>query len=316
MGVDGLSVIPWRTGHYTTILVIILIACRAIYNTQRISCSILKLEEVSSIVTGVIGTSCNTTHSCEIEHETWWTGTHTSPHGSSNSSCALIEKQSEVVASCGAFHQVRNGIIPISTALDASTIIIDNIIVVSIEIRSWAIDDWRVHTGCCESITIVASTRIDRGVTIVASYLASCCTASYVIIIPANITDTWSIIDYLCSICTSRALGSTRTCTAPTITVAAENSEIGTLNTPIVVESWWVLNWIGIGVNVNSPGLICSSGNGIYLPCDCQQIVVDVGSTLHLSDGSIVIIVVDKRRIRIRSECEEYASSWIPVINK
>lgn len=236
MVVDGLSVVPRRTCHHTSVLVIIFIACCAVYDTHRVGCSTFQLEEVPCIVTRVIRARCDTTHCCEVEHETRWACTHTSPHGSSNSSCALIEEQSEVVACCGAFHEIWNGIIPTSAALDASTIIVDDIIVVSIEIRSRAVDGRWVHTCRCEGITIIASIGGGGGVTIVAASLASCCTTDYIIIVAARITNAFAVFHSLSRIRTARTLGSTWTCTACTITVTTEHGEIGTLNTPIVVE--------------------------------------------------------------------------------
>jgi hypothetical protein len=51
VGADGLSVVSHRTCHHTSIIVIIFIACCAVYDTHGVSCSILQLEEVSSVVT-------------------------------------------------------------------------------------------------------------------------------------------------------------------------------------------------------------------------------------------------------------------------
>jgi hypothetical protein len=141
------------------------------------------------------------------------------------------------VASCGAFHETGNCIKPTSTTLNTGTIKVDYIVVISIDIRSRAVYNRRVHTGCCEGITIVASIGIGGRVTIIAACLAICCTADHIIEVTARITDTSSIFDCLCSIGTTSALGGTRACAAAAITVAAEHCEKGTLDAPVVVES-------------------------------------------------------------------------------
>jgi hypothetical protein len=81
--------------------------------------------------------------------------------------------------------------------LDTSAVIIDDIVVVSIKIGSRAIHSWRVHTSRCDTIAIVARIGIARGVAIAAADLACCCAADYVVIVAADITDTFSVFDCL-----------------------------------------------------------------------------------------------------------------------
>jgi len=89
------------------------------------------------------------------------------------------------------------------------------------------------------------------------------------------------------------------------------------LHAPIVVEACAVLDWVFVAVHENCVLVAVAGGRDRQSGSDGEEVVHGVGATLHFSDSSKVVIIVNREGVgSIGAEAEIEAGSSFPVIDE
>lgn len=98
--------------------------------------------------------------------------------------------------------------------------------------------------------------------------------------------------------------------------MALEDAENRVVESPVVVETGAVLDWVFDGVEVDRPGS-GAGGSHVSLGVDGEEVVVGGRSALHLPDGSLVVVVVYEEGVgRDRPQSEVNTGCAFPLVDE
>lgn len=141
-------------------------------------------------------------------------------------------------------------------------------------------------------ISIVAQSGIDSGVAGGTSELASGGASLHIVVVGAGIADAASIYNPFGVAGTCCALIGIGSSASAAVRVALKHSKECTMDSPIVIETACIRNWIDIRIYCDCIDVI-SYWSKQYLSLYSHKVVISIGAAFLLAYGSIVIIGVN-----------------------
>lgn len=74
--------------------------------------------------------------------------------------------------------------------------------------------------------------------------------------------------------------------------MALEDSKDSIMKSPIVIKTSRILNWIFVGVDIDSIRIIVARWSKGSFCTEGQQVVICIGAALHLTNSTLIIVQI------------------------